>query len=239
MSSESIIVIAGYGSGISQSVARKWGKQGYKVALVSRTKAKVDAGATTLAKEGIDAKGFAADLADAAAVKAVLAEVKTAFGGAAKVKIIHWNATQGVAKGLLQDAVADTLSKDFAFSVNNILVAVNAVLPDLEITKGAILVTGGAMALESQELIDATITYNASNVAIAKAAQRKTVFLLNASLAPKGIYAGQVTVSGVIKGSEWDTGSTAGVPVVDPDVVATRLAELEAKRDVADVIVHA
>ncbi|KXS12263.1 hypothetical protein M427DRAFT_59619 [Gonapodya prolifera JEL478] len=220
MSSESIIVIAGYGSGISQSVARKWGKQGYKVALVSRTKAKVDAGATTLAKEGIDANGFAADLADTAAVNAVLADVKTAFGGAAKVKIIHW-----VAKGLLQDAVADNLAKDFAISVTNILIAVNAVLPDLEATKGGILVTGGAMAL-----VDATITYNACNMAIAKAAQRNTVFLLNASLAPKGIYAGQ--------GSEWDTGSTASVPVVDPDVVATRLAELEAKRDVADVIVH-
>jgi short-subunit dehydrogenase len=43
MSASGAIVVAGYGPGISNAVATKFGKQGYRVALLSRTQAKLDA----------------------------------------------------------------------------------------------------------------------------------------------------------------------------------------------------
>ncbi|KXS13345.1 short-chain dehydrogenase/reductase SDR [Gonapodya prolifera JEL478] len=232
MSSSSIVVVAGFGPGISNSVAKKWGRLGFKVALVSRTKSRVDEGAAALAQDGIDAKGFAADLTDPNAVKQVLADAKKAFDGA-KVKILHWNA-YGQGAGLLDHKIADLLVQNFAISVSNILVAVHAVLPDLEATKGAVLVTGGAFGLEHDDAVKAALAFNAATLAISKAAQRKTVFLLNATLASKGIYAGEVTVAGQVKGTAWDDGK--GTATIDPDDVANKFAELEEKRDVVNVI---
>ena len=39
------IVIIGYGSGVSAAVARRFGREGYSVAIASRTAAKVEAAA--------------------------------------------------------------------------------------------------------------------------------------------------------------------------------------------------
>lgn len=46
MGEEKLIAVAGYGPGISAAVARKFGRQGFKVALISRTKAKLEAAAS-------------------------------------------------------------------------------------------------------------------------------------------------------------------------------------------------
>jgi NADP-dependent 3-hydroxy acid dehydrogenase YdfG len=40
-----VIVVAGFGPGISSAVALKWGKAGFKVALFARTQEKLDAAA--------------------------------------------------------------------------------------------------------------------------------------------------------------------------------------------------
>jgi NADP-dependent 3-hydroxy acid dehydrogenase YdfG len=43
MSAAKVAVIAGYGVGISHGVAKHFGRQGYAVALLSRTASKVEA----------------------------------------------------------------------------------------------------------------------------------------------------------------------------------------------------
>ncbi|MEV4229069.1 SDR family NAD(P)-dependent oxidoreductase, partial [Streptomyces bobili] len=49
-----VIAVIGAGPGLGLSIARRFGKEGFQVALVSRTQDKLDALAARLAEEGIE-----------------------------------------------------------------------------------------------------------------------------------------------------------------------------------------
>jgi short-subunit dehydrogenase len=74
------IAIIGAGPILGLSSARVFGRNGFKVALVSRTKANVDKLAAELATEGIEAAGFEGDVTDAASIEAAAAAIEAAFG---------------------------------------------------------------------------------------------------------------------------------------------------------------
>ena len=69
-----VAVITGGGSGINLSIARRYAQHGARVALIGRTKAKLDAAAADIGKEGGKASGHPADVRDydglAGAIKA-------------------------------------------------------------------------------------------------------------------------------------------------------------------------
>ncbi len=67
---------------------------------------------------------------------------------------------------------------------------------------------------------------NASTLAISKAAQRKAVHLIAATLAKDGIFVGEVTVLGTIKGTVFDSGSDG----LAPEAVANKFLELYTAR---------
>ena len=53
------IVIAGFGPGISTSVAEKFGAEGFSVGLIARNAERLQAGAKALKAKGIAAAAFA------------------------------------------------------------------------------------------------------------------------------------------------------------------------------------
>lgn len=55
------LAIIGAGPGLGLAAARRFGAEGFNVALISRTQEHVDALATELADAGITARGYAAD----------------------------------------------------------------------------------------------------------------------------------------------------------------------------------
>ena len=61
---EKISIVAGGGSGIGQACARRLAKMGYRVILVGRTEAKLNATAEEIARAGGHASVFAADVRD-------------------------------------------------------------------------------------------------------------------------------------------------------------------------------
>ncbi|KAJ3107033.1 hypothetical protein HDU97_005002 [Phlyctochytrium planicorne] len=217
-----VIVVAGYGTGISHAVAEKFGGLGYKVALVSRTQSKLDEAAKAFLAKGITAKGFAVDLSKPTAVKELIATIRSQFG---QIGILHWNA-YGSGAGVLT-ATLDELHLNFDVSIASLILASQAVVEDLKSTNGSILVTGGGFGLENEGAVAAAVSFNAATLAIAKAAQRKTVHLLNASLKEFGVYAGEVTVLGLVKGTAWDSGNAT----ITPESVADAFARLHEKRD--------
>src|SRR5882762_8140314 len=83
------IIVAGHGPGISDAVARKFGREGFAVALVARNAARVSAAASALGDAGIQAKGFSCDLGNTDAVRALVREVHTSLG---PIAVLHWNA---------------------------------------------------------------------------------------------------------------------------------------------------
>src|SRR5262245_43773170 len=121
------IIVLGYGSGISDAVAHAFGKQGFQVALVSRTREKVDGGAAALRDEGITARGFVCDLADADAVRALVRDVRAALG---PITVVHHNAYAPCFGDLLTTDV-DDLRRIFDVGVVGLVAAVQAAHADL------------------------------------------------------------------------------------------------------------
>lgn len=68
----------------------------------------------------------------------------------------------------------------------------------------ALLVTGGGLALPGDAPAAQAVEWGVEGIAVAKAAQHKLVALLAASLAPRGVFVGQATVRGVVRGTAWD-----------------------------------
>ena len=75
-----VIAVIGAGPGLGLSIARRFGGEGFQVALVSRTQDKLDALAARLAEEGIEAAGFAADVTRPDSLQSALAAVADRFG---------------------------------------------------------------------------------------------------------------------------------------------------------------
>ena len=74
------IVIIGAGPNLGMAVARRFGREGLAVGLVSRTQAKLDGLAAALEGEGITAAGAAADIRDPDALAAAIASLAGRLG---------------------------------------------------------------------------------------------------------------------------------------------------------------
>lgn len=196
------ILICGHGPGISDAVARKFGAEGFKVALVARNKERLASAVEALAKAGVEAKAFPADLGDPKAVKALVGDVRRALG---PITVVHYNA-YGAGAGDLTAGDPSDVRAPFDVAVTGLVAAVQGAHGDLKEHKGAVLVTGGGFAYYDKQVDAMAAQWNAMGVAISKAAQHKAVGLLAAKLAGDGIYVGEVVVMGMVKGTAFDSG---------------------------------
>jgi NADP-dependent 3-hydroxy acid dehydrogenase YdfG len=195
-------LVCGYGPGISSAVAKKFGAEGFSVALVARSKETLAVGAAALEAAGIKARAFPADLTNPEAVKKLVADVRRDLG---PITVIHWNAYAATGGDLMTATAAD-LRVPFDVSVTGLVMAVQSALPDLKEQKdSAVLVTGGAFAFYDPNIDAMAVQWASMGVAIGKAAQHKAVALLAEKL--KGqVYVGEVVVAGTVKGTRFDSG---------------------------------
>jgi short-subunit dehydrogenase len=216
------IIVAGYGSFISAAVAEKFGGAGFSVALVARSADKLAASAKALEAKGIKAAAFPTDLSDLEAVKALAGKVKEQLG---PVAALHWNAYSGGAGDLLVAEAAE-LRSVVDVAVVSLLVATQAVLPDLKASKGALLVTNGGLGIDDPGVDAGAVNWKASGLAIANAAKHKLVGLLAQQLKADDVYVGEVMVTGAVKGSAWDDGSSK----LEASAIAQRFWDLYSAR---------
>ncbi|MFO0556258.1 MAG: SDR family NAD(P)-dependent oxidoreductase [Polyangiaceae bacterium] len=224
---KSTIVVCGHGPGISDAVARKFGAEGHPVALVARNKERLEAAAAALAGSGVKAQAFPCDLGDAEAVKGMIGAVRAALG---PIGVLHYNAYSGGA-GDLTKASASELRGVFDTAVSGLLAATQAAFEDLRSNKGALLVTGGGFAFYDAKVDAMATQFNSMGLAVAKAAQHKTVGLLSQKLGPEGIYVGEVVVLGLVKGTAFDHGSAT----LEPADIAAKFWELAEQRTTLSV----
>ena len=197
------------------------------MAIVARNKERLTAAAKSLSDAGIKAQGFACDLSNAEAVKKMIAEARGALG---PIGVVHWNVyTPGA--GDLTTASAEELGVTIGAAVTGLVAAVQASLADLKAKKGAVLVTGGGFAFYDAGVDAAATQWKAQGLAIAKAAQHKTVGLLTKSLENEGVYVGEVVVTGMVKGTAFDSGNAT----LDPKDIAEKFWSLYSARSPASV----
>ena len=221
------IVVVGFGPGISAAVARKFGAEGFSVALVARNEARLAAGVAALEAAGITAAAFPADAGNPDAIATAIREAMAALG---PVSVLHWNAFGGGPEreaGDLLTVNPAAVRGVFDIAVAGLLAAVQAALFDLKRAgDGAVLVTNGAFADTTPQMDQYAVSLKSMGVALANAAKYKLVGLLSARLQEEGVYVGEVMIAGTIQGTAWDTGDS-----IDPKIVADKFWELYQARD--------
>jgi NADP-dependent 3-hydroxy acid dehydrogenase YdfG len=225
------ILVCGYGSGISDAVAKRFGAEGFSVALAARNADKLGTAVRALGESGIKAAGFATDLGDPNAVRAFVEKSRAAFG---PITVVHWNAYSG-AGGDLTTADLGELRATFDVSVTGLAAAVQASLPDLRVEKNAaVLVTGGGFALYDANVDALAVSWNAMGLAVAKAAQHKLTGLYAKKLGPENIFVGEVVVLGMVKGTAFDSGNAT----LEASTVAQKFWDLYVERREHSVVLR-
>jgi len=220
------IAVVGYGPGVSASMAEKFGAEGFSVALVARSEAKLAAGAEALRAKGITAGAFRANASDPASIRGAISKARVALG---PIGVLHWNAFSGRGLGDLLTVDPATLPRVFDVALVGLLSAVQEALPDLKAAgDGAVLVTNGAFG-ELDPTIDAfAIALGETGMPLGNAAKAKMVGLLSARLKGEGVYVGEVTIAGVVKGTGPDS---PGMPTIDGAAIADAFWRLYKGRD--------
>ena len=222
------LVIAGYGPGISHSVAKRFGREGYSLALIARNNDKLNAAVNELGRENIMARAFPGDVADPAAVTELIQKIRTSLG---PIAILHWNAYSAGA-GDLTTSPPQELRHVFDVGITGCVAAMQAALPDLKANQGAILVTGGGYASFDEQVDTMLVDFNSMGLGLMKAAQRKLVGILNKRLARDGVFVGQVLVLGTVKGTPFHSGEGG----IEPNAVAEQFWSLFTTRQTATTV---
>ena len=221
-----IIVVVGFGPGVSSAVAQKFGAEGLSVALIARSEARLTAGVDALKAKGVTAAAFPADASDPVAILGAIAKARAELG---HIGVIHWNAFGGRGFGDLLGVDPTNTRALFDVAVVGLLSAVQEALPDLKAAgDGAILVTNGAFG-DINPMMDAfAVALKEEGVALGNAAKAKLVGLLSARLKDEGVYVGEVTIAGVVRGTGPDS---PGIPTIEGATIADKFWGLYKARD--------
>jgi short-subunit dehydrogenase len=229
------IAVLGAGPGLGRSVARRFGREGFQVALVARTPARLDGLAAELAADGITVAGFPADLGDRAALPGLIEAVTARFG---PIDVLQY-APSGPEWMDCQTGVLEAGAESFEFPLDLLLRTpaelVRQVVPGMiERGRGAVL-----FGLS----VGASVPYpQAGNLGTASMAARGYLRILSAALEGTGVYAGLLQVGGMVTGSD---GARRYIeqyrpaqlpPGLDPDDLAAACWDLYLKRDRFEVI---
>jgi NAD(P)-dependent dehydrogenase (short-subunit alcohol dehydrogenase family) len=224
------IVVGGFGPGISNAVAERFGKEGFSVALVARNAERLQAGVRSLEAKGVRAAAFPADLSDPAAIEALIAKVRAQLG---PITVLHWNA-YGSGGGDLLSAKPAEIRSVFELPVVGLVTALQAALPDLRAQKeSALLVTNGGLGLFDPQLDALAVEWGAQGLAVANSAKHKLVRILSAKLEPEGIYVGEVVVTSLVKGTAFDSGNAT----LEPSRVAAKFWDLYRSRSEVSALI--
>ena len=209
------IVVVGYGPGVSTAVAERFGAEGYSVALIARSQSKILAGVERLKGLGVTAGAFPADAGDPRSIRSAIAKARVSLG---PIGAIHWNAYSGAGLGDLLTIDPETLPILYNVALVGLLSAVQEALLDLKAAgDGAILVTNGAFGELDPTIDTMALSLGATGVALGNAAKAKMVGLLSARLKAEGVYVGEVTIAGVVKGTGPES---PNIPMIEGAAIA-------------------
>ncbi len=138
-----LLIIAGAGPGISLATARRFGTEGYAVALIGRRQEALLASQRELQNAGVNALFQVADCAREAELSAAIQAFQAEAGPA---DALLYNAANLKWKNLLEETAGELIA-DFAVNVAGALTAVQAVLPTMRAANhGTLIFTGSSFA---------------------------------------------------------------------------------------------
>jgi NAD(P)-dependent dehydrogenase (short-subunit alcohol dehydrogenase family) len=230
-----VIAILGAGPGLGMAMARRFGREGFAVALVSRTDTRHAGYRAELAAAGVESRSYAADVTDAEQARAVLARITADLGEIDTVYYGPAAASTGARIVPLPEADAAAVRAPFESLVLPAVDLVAAALPPmLQRGSGALFFGGGLSGLRPMPML--------GNLAPASAALRMYVLTLAAAVKEKGVYAATLTIGGLIERGDIHRmflEQGASLPTLDPDEIADTAWRMYVARDEAEAVFDA
>jgi NADP-dependent 3-hydroxy acid dehydrogenase YdfG len=206
------IAIIGAGPGLGQATARRFGTEGFSVALISRTQTNVDGLVAELEAEGITARGYAANAREPEALRAALSAAATDLG---PIEVLQYSPVP--AKEFMKpvlETTAEDLVGPVEQSIYGPVTAVQQVLPGMQdVGRGTILFINGGSAVRPSGGVAGT--------SVAFAGESAYGHMLHDALAGDGIHVAQLIIPHGIGG---------GQPDHEPSALADRIWSLHRDR---------
>ena len=206
------IAIIGAGPGLGAAIARRFGAEGYAVALIARNQSRLNTLVGELADLGITARGYTANVRDTDSLREALDHATQELG---PIEVLTYNPLPQ--KEFLRPVLETTpedLAGAVAFSIYAPVTAAHQVLQGMRfLGRGSILFVNGASAVRPNP------TYAGTSIAFA--AQSAYGQMLHDAVANDGIHVGQLIIP---------RGITPGDSTHDPDVLAGLIWDMHTER---------
>ena len=213
--SKKTIAVLGAGPGLGIHIGKEFGSHAFRVVLLARREDALINYVKELGEAGIEADYHVVDCSDIGSVKSAIAAVSQKYGG---IDVLVYN-TAVLQGGSPLTLTPDELVNRYQVDVAGALCAVQQVVPYMKEQKsGAILLTGGGLALDPSP--------DVLSISIHKAALRALAAALHKELSGDGIYTGIVTIKGGIGTDDY----------YSPARIAALFYQLYEKQDETEII---
>jgi NAD(P)-dependent dehydrogenase (short-subunit alcohol dehydrogenase family) len=206
-----VSVIAGVGPGLGASLARKFAKEGCRLALLARSSDFLEALSKELRLRGTETLAIPTDIGEADQVAAAFGRIRDRFGS---VDLLINNASASGPFGQpLVDITPESFARGWRVGVLGSFLCSQAVVPDMvNKNAGCILFTGATSSVRG-----GAITFSSAKFSLRGLAQA-----LARELWPKGIHVAHIIVDGVIRENELEPGAEAQTaePLMNPAAIA-------------------
>ncbi|MCA9871322.1 MAG: SDR family NAD(P)-dependent oxidoreductase [Anaerolineae bacterium] len=183
-----LCVIVGAAPSLGVAIARRFGREQFRVALISRRSALLPSYLETMHEEGIDAVGYIAHPGNFAELRAVFDQVGEQLG---PVEVLVYNAA--IARvDQPSELVPEVMMDDLAVNVAGALVSAQAVLPEMRQRRsGTIIFTGAELASKPN--------LHYASLGVGKAGLRNLAIAMGDELEVEGVHVAMVTVNDFVR----------------------------------------
>ena len=180
-------IIVGSGPGLSEAIAQLFGKRGHRVGLIARSGDKLKEQADRLSQKGIVVEWATANAGDPPEIEQALTAITASLG---PCDVLIYNAAVMRPRPAL-DLTSSQMIEEFEVNVLGAHLSAKFVAPFMiEQGRGAILFTGGGLALEPYP--------EWCSLALGKAALRSLGLSLFKELKPKGVHVSVFAICGIV-----------------------------------------
>ena len=192
-----VIAIIGAGPGLGAAVARKFGREGFSIALIARNQSKLEDMAVELNAAGITVSAYAADVREPASLEAALSQAAADLG---PITALQYSPlpSRDYLKPVL-DLTPELALEALQFSALGLIHAARAVLPAMrEAGTGSIILINGGTSVKARAGFAGT--------SVAFPAESAYGEMLHDALEAEGIRVNQLVIPGGIPQLQLDKG---------------------------------
>ncbi len=201
-----VALITGVGPGLGASLARRFAKEGFAVAMVARTPEFIEKLASELSSLGQSALAITADVSEANEISALVTKTRNELG---PIGVLIHNASGG-AGGEMLEISAEKFEEAWRVTALGAFQLAKKTVSDMTDDGGAMLFTGATSSVRG----GGWLAFSS-----AKFALRGMVQSLARDLWPKGVHIAHVLVDGIIRSEEKEETNGAR-SLLNPDEMA-------------------